>query len=244
MKKTALVTGGAGGIGEAVVRRLCADGFAVAINYHSSEERANALSSELVLSGFDCFTVKADVSDSGQVADMIKSVVDKTGSIDVLVNNSGVALQKLFDTVTDSEWQKIMGINLTGTFNCSRSVLPFMLSKKYGRIINISSMWGQIGASCEVVYSASKAGVIGMTKALAKEVAPSGITVNCVSPGAVDTEMMKCYSKDDIEALCEEIPVGRLATPKEIASAVSFFADENSGYITGQVLGVNGGMVV
>lgn len=244
MKRTALVTGGAGGIGEAIVRRLCADSFTVIINYFSSEEKAKALSSELVLSGFDCFAVKADICDEKQVEAMISHIVERTGGIDVLVNNSGVALQKLFDLTTAEEWNKIQSVNLTGTFNCAKAVVPHMLSKKYGRIINISSMWGQIGASCEVAYSSAKAGVIGLTKALAKELAPSGITVNCVSPGAVDTAMMKKFSQEEIAALCEEIPVGRLASPEEIADAVAFFANERASYITGQNLGVNGGMVV
>ncbi len=244
MKKTALVTGGAGGIGEAIVRRLCADSFTVVINYFSSEEKAKALSSELVLSGFDCFAIKADICDENQVEAMISQIIERTGSIDVLVNNSGVALQKLFDLTTAEEWQKIQSVNLTGTFNCSKAVVPYMLSKKYGRIINISSMWGQVGASCEVAYSSAKAGVIGLTKALAKELAPSGITVNCVSPGAVATSMMKNFSKEDIAALCEEIPAGRLARPEEIAEAVAFFANEKAAYVTGQNLGVNGGMVV
>lgn len=244
MKRTALVTGGAGGIGEAVVRRLCAESFTVVINYFSSEEKAKALSSELVLSGFDCFAVKADICDEKQVEAMVSRIIEKTGRIDVLVNNSGVALQKLFDLTTAAEWQKIQSVNLTGTFNCAKAAVPYMISEKYGRIINIASMWGQVGASCEVAYSSAKAGVIGLTKALAKELAPSGITVNCVSPGAVDTAMMKSFSEEEITALCEEIPVGRLAFPDEIADAVAFFANEKSAYITGQNLGVNGGMVV
>lgn len=241
--KTALVTGGAGGIGAAAVKALCEDGFSVALNYRKSEEKAHALSSSLVLSGFDVFCVKADVSDSAEVNGMIKAVLERNSRIDVLVNNAGADQWKLFDTVTDEDWRHIIDTDLTGVFNCSRAVLPAMIKAKYGRIINISSVWGQVGASCEAVYSAAKAGVIGLTKALAKETALSGITVNCVAPGAVDTEMMKRFSAEEINDFCEEIPMGRLARPEEVASAVSFFASDKAGYITGQILGVNGGMV-
>lgn len=242
--KTAIVTGGTGGIGAATVKRLCKDGYSVAINYNSSAEKAEKLTSELISSGFDVFAVKADISSSDEVNLMIKTVLDRNGRIDLLVNNAGIARQQLFDTVTDEEWQKLIGTDFTGAFNCSRAVLPFMLSAKSGKIINIASMWGQVGASCEVAYSAAKAGIIGLTKALAKETAPSGITVNCVSPGAINTNMMACFSKEDIDALCEEIPLGRLGKPEEVASAVAFLAGDEANYITGQIIGVNGGMVI
>lgn len=241
--KTAIVTGGAKGIGAATVRKLCEDGFSVALIYNSSEEKALALSSEFALSGHDVFPLKADVSSSEQVNETVKKVMERNGRIDVLVNNAGIAAQHLFDTVSDEEWSRILGTNLTGAFNFSRSVLPFMLSQKHGRIINISSMWGQVGASCEVPYSASKAGIIGLTKSLAKEVALSGITVNCVSPGAIKTDMMAVFSEEDTAALCEEIPMGRLGEPEDVANAIAFLASNRASYITGQVLGVNGGIV-
>lgn len=243
MKKTALVTGGAKGIGAGIVRKLCEDGFSVAVNYNSSEQRALALCSELVSSGYDVFPIKCDVSSSSEVKKMVIEVKEHFGSIDVLVNNAGVSLWGLFDTVRDSEWDNTLNINLKGAFNCSREVLPLMLSNKYGRIINISSVWGQVGASCEAVYSASKAGIIGLTKALAKEYAPSKITVNCVSPGVIDTEMMNRFTEEEKAAVCEEIPMGRMGSVRDVALAVSFFAGETSSYVTGQVLGVNGGMV-
>lgn len=242
--KTAIVTGGAKGIGAAAVRKLCENGFSVAINYLSSEEKANALSSALISDGFDAFPVKADVSDSSQVKEMFRAVAERNGRIDVLVNNAGIAKQQLFDTVSDEEWQKMLACDLTGAFNCCREALSFMLPAKYGRIINVASMWGQVGASCEVAYSAAKAGVLGLTKSLAKEVGLSGITVNCVSPGAVRTDMMAHFSPDDIAALCEEIPLGRLGEPEEAAELIAFLASEKASYITGQVIGVNGGMVV
>ena len=242
--KTALVTGGAGGIGAAAVKKLCENGFSTAINYFSSEERAFALSSELVSMGYDAFAVKADVSDPQQVKSMLDTVIKRCGRIDVLVNNAGIARQQLFDTVTDDEWRHMLDCDLTGAFYCCREALPYMLRAKYGRIINIASMWGQVGASCEVAYSAAKSGVIGMTKALAKEVGLAGITVNCVSPGAIATDMMAQFTDEDIAALCEEIPLGRLGTPNDVAGVIAFLAGDGASYITGQTIGVNGGMVV
>ncbi len=241
--RTALVTGGAKGIGAAAVRLLCEQGYRTAIHYHTSEEKALALSSFLVSKGYDAFPVQADVTDPEQVKKMVETVLSRSSSIDVLVNNAGVDHWQLFDTVTDEQWRRVIDADLTGAFYCCRAVLPGMLRQKYGRIVNIGSVWGQEGASCEVVYSAAKAGVIGLTKALARETALSGITVNCVSPGAVDTDMMKRFSGEETAAFCEEIPMGRLGTPEEVAHAVAFFASEQASYITGQVLGVNGGMV-
>lgn len=242
--RVAVVTGGASGIGEAIVRALCRDGFAVAINYNRSEAQALALASELSAKGSNVITIKADVSSSEQVNDMMNTVKQMLGTPEVLVNNSGIAQQKLFTDITDDDWNTMIGTNLTGVFNTCRAVLPFMIHEKKGSIINISSMWGQVGASCEVHYSASKAGVIGLTKALAQEVAPSGITVNCVAPGAIETKMMSSFSHEDIDCLCEEIPMGRIGLPEEIANVVSFLASDKASYMTGQVIGVNGGMVI
>ena len=243
MKKVALVTGGAKGIGAAIVKRLCEDGYAVAINYNKSEQRALSLCSFCASEGFTVLPVKCDVAASRDVEKMFAEIEERLGSVDVLVNNAGISLWGLFDTVTDVQWNDVIGTNLTGTFNCTRRAVPAMLKNKYGRIINISSVWGQEGASCEAVYSASKAGVIGLTKALAKEYAPSGITVNCVCPGVIDTDMMSRFSDEERQAIAEDIPAGRMGTPEEVAEAVSFFANENSSYVTGQILGVNGGMV-
>lgn len=241
--RTAIVTGGAKGIGAAAVRLLCEQGFRTAINYHTSEEKALALSSFLVSKGYDAFPVKADVTDPAQVREMVETVLSRSNSIDVLVNNAGIDHWQLFDTVTDEQWRRVIDADLTGAFNCCREVLPVMVRQKYGRIVNVASVWGQVGASCEAVYSAAKAGVIGLTKALAKEAALSGVTVNCVSPGAIATDMMKRFTQEEIAAFCEEVPMGRLGTPEEAARAIAFFASEEASYITGQVLGVNGGMV-
>ena len=243
-EKIAVVTGGASGIGETIVRALCRDGFAVAINYNRSEAQALALASELCAAGNNVIAVKADVSSSTEVNEMINAVKTKLGTPNVLVNNAGIAQQKLFTDITDEDWNRMIGINLTGAFNTCRAVLPFMIHEKSGKIINISSMWGQVGASCEVHYSAAKAGLIGLTKALAQETAPSGITVNCVAPGAVNTKMMADFTQEDINCLCDEIPLGRLGKAEEIADIVAFLASDRAEYITGQVIGVNGGMVI
>ena len=243
MKRVALVTGGAKGIGAAIVKKLCEDGYSVAINYNSSEHRAQALCSECALNGFSVIAVKCDVSSSESVNEMFNEIEQKLGKVSVLVNNAGVSLWGLFDMTSDGEWKNTIDANLTGTFDCTRRAVPGMISSKYGRIINISSVWGQVGASCEAVYSASKAGIIGLTKALAKEYAPSGITVNCIAPGVIDTDMMSRFTDEEKASICEDIPAGRMGSPEEIAFAVSFLADEKASYITGQTLGINGGMV-
>ena len=242
--KTAIVTGGAGGIGQAIVRKLCALGYSTAIHYRSAEEKAFALSSDLCSHGFDAFPVQADLTQSAQADRLIRTVIGRNGRIDVLVNNAGVARQQLFDTVSDDDWRAMLAADLDAAFYCCRAALPHMLRAKSGRIVNVASMWGQTGAACEVPYSAAKAGLIGLSKALAKEAAPSGVTVNCVSPGAVDTAMMAHFSAEEVAALCGEIPLGRLGRPEEIADAVAFFAGDGASYVTGQVLGVNGGMVI
>lgn len=242
--KTALVTGGCGGIGAETVRLLCQNGYTVAIHYNSSKDKALRFSAELNSFGYKTMAVRADVSNSASVEVMIGEITATFGFIGVLVNNAGISQQKLFTDITDLDWKRMLDINLTGTFNCCRSVLPEMIRQKKGSIINISSMWGQVGASCEVHYSAAKAGVIGLTKALAKEVAPSGIRVNCVSPGAIQTNMLACFNDAELKSLCEEIPQGHIGSPLDVAKSVLFLASQESEYITGQVLCVNGGAVI
>ncbi|SFX67902.1 elongation factor P 5-aminopentanone reductase [Ruminococcus sp. XPD3002] len=233
--KKALVTGGSGGIGEAVCRKLAEDGYFVYIAYSSSEEKARKLAAEI---GGEA--VGFDVVDSAA----IKKAAADIGALDLLVNNAGISEIDLFTSISEEKSSRIMSVNLIGAMNCARCVLPDMIHRKSGCIINISSMWGQCGASCEVDYSASKAGLIGFTKALAKETAPSGIRVNCVSPGFIMTEMNSRFSQEDLELILEDIPLGIFGEPRHVADAVSFLASDRAEYITGQILAVNGGMVI
>lgn len=233
--KKALVTGGSGGIGSAVCRMLSENNYMVYINYYSSEKKAQQLADDI-----KGIAVKFDVSDRNDVNNAVKSI----GHIDLLVNNSGISEINTFDSVSPENADRILNINLKGTLNCSRAVLPDMIRNKSGIIINISSMWGECGASCEVDYSASKAGVIGFTKALAKEVAPSGIRVNCISPGFILTDMNRNFSDEDLKLIKEDIPLGIFGIPENVADSVIFLASEKASFITGQILGVNGGMVI
>ena len=234
---TVFVTGGSRGIGAAVVRALAQE-HNVAFTYHSSEARARALEEEL--RGFG--GVKAffcDVSDPASVSAAERAVRERFGGADMLVNCAGVSSRELLQDVTEEEWRRLFAVNCDGAFYVTKAFLPHMISKKKGSIVNVSSVWGVRGGAFEAAYSASKAALIGMTLALAKEVAPSGITVNALAPGAVATDMMKCYSPEELAALEEDIPLGRMATPEEIALAVRFLLTH--GYITGQVLTVDGG---
>lgn len=239
MRKTAVVTGGAGGIGQAICRKLSDEGYYIIINYFNSKEKAVRLAEEI-----DGRAVKFDVSDICSVKNNITDIVDSEKKIDLLVNNAGISEIELFTSISNEKSKRILDINLGGTINCSRAVLPSMIRRKSGCIVNISSMWGQVGASCEVDYSASKAGIIGFTKALAKEVAPSGIRVNCVSPGFIMTEMNRRFTDEELDSIKEEIPLGFFGTPENVADAVAFLASEKAEYITGQILAVNGGMVI
>lgn len=236
----ALITGASRGIGRAVAQRLAKDGFSVVINYFHSEKEALALTEELTSSGACAETFMADVSNRTQVEKMFK----EAGDIDVLVNNAGIAQQKLFSDITQSDWDNMFGTDVKGVFNCCQCALPHMIHNKKGKIINISSMWGQVGASCEVHYSAAKAAVIGFTKALAKELGPSNIQVNCIAPGVISTDMNSCFDKITIEELKSETPLCRLGTPEDIAAAAAFLSSSDADFITGQVFGINGGFII
>ncbi len=245
MLNTAVVTGGAKGIGAAISVALAKAGYNVIMGYKTSRERAEELA-KVIISGYgvSCEAVYCDVTDPESARNIVDIAAKKYGSVDILVNNAGVAQQKLFTDITDDDWNRMIGVNLTGVFNTCRVASKYMVSQKSGSIVNISSMWGQVGASCEVHYSAAKAGVIGLTKALAKELAPSGVRVNCVCPGVVMTDMMKDFSEETLRELSEETPLGKLGTPKEIADAVAFLCSDRASFITGQILGVNGGFVI
>ncbi len=244
MQETAIVTGGATGIGRAISRALSNAGFAVAVLYHTSETAANALVRELENGGGRALAVPCDVRDSASVQNAVETVRAVFGGVGVLVNNAGISEQKLFTDISDADWANMLGVHLTGAFYMTRAVLPDMIHAKQGRIVNIASMWGETGGSCEVHYSAAKAGLIGMTKALAKELAPSGITVNAVSPGAIDTDMMRALGEETCRAVAAETPIERLGRPDEVAEAVRFLVSGSAAYITGQTLSVNGGAVI
>ncbi len=233
---TALITGGSRGIGAAAVRAFASAGYRTAFFYLNSESAAQSLAAET-----GALPIRCDLRDSASVSSACAQVQRQFGHIDVLVNNAGIAQQKLFTDITDDDWRAMLDTNLSGAFYACRAVLPDMISRRYGRIINVSSIWGQAGASCEVHYSAAKAGLIGLTKALAKEVAPSGVTVNCVCPGVIETDMLSSFTQDDLAVLAEETPVGRLGMPEDIAHSIVWLADPKSGFTTGQIIGVNGG---
>ncbi|SDM83505.1 elongation factor P 5-aminopentanone reductase [Acetanaerobacterium elongatum] len=244
MPKTALVTGASRGIGAAVAIKLAQEGFCVAVNYLHSEARAQDVVRSIRLNGGQAAAFHADVSDKAQVDAMVGRIKAQFGGIDVLINNAGIAQQKLFTDITAEEFNRMLGVNLCGMFYSAQAVLPHMIHRKAGNIVNISSIWGITGASCEVHYSAAKAGVIGFTKALAKELGPSGIRVNCIAPGVIATEMNGALDEQTIAVLKEETPLGTLGSAEDIAQAAAFLVSDNAGFITGQVLSPNGGFVI
>lgn len=233
----ALVTGGSKGIGEAICKQLANDGYTVIVNYNSSKINAQKVAKDI-----NGYSYKADVSNLQEVKTMVDYIIQNFGSIDLLVNNAGISVVGLFHQVSKEDAKRILDINLNGVLNCTSEVVKHMISKKSGSIINISSMWGEIGGSCEVHYSATKSAIIGFTKALAKEVGLSGIRVNCVSPGVIDTSMNSHLSQEDLNSLKEEIPLYRLGTPQDVANVVSFLASSRASYITAQDIAVNGGI--
>lgn len=229
-----LITGGTGAIGSAMVRTF-SKSYDVALIYKSSDEKALALKEET-----GCNIYRADVSSQEAVIEAVQAVRSDYGHIDVLINNAGISQIKLLGDVTMSDWNNMMAVHLGGAFNMAKAVIPDMISRKKGSIINISSVWGVYGASCEVPYSTAKAGLIGFTKALAKELAPSGITVNCIAPGVIDSPMNNAHlSEEEINGLIEQTPLGRLGTVQDVADAAVYLA--SAGFVTGQVLGVDGG---
>lgn len=235
-----LVSGGDRGIGAAAARAFYQAGYRVAVLYHTNAQAAADLEASLP----GCVALQCDVASRPACEAAFAAAEAMLGHVDILVCNAGIAQQKLFTDITPEEWQHMLDVNLTGAFHLCQLALPGMIRRKWGRILTVSSMWGQTGGSCEVHYSAAKAGLIGLTKALAREEGPSGITVNCVAPGVIDTDMMAAFTPADRQALAEETPVGRLGSPQEVARALLFLAGEEAGYITGQVFGVNGGLVI
>lgn len=242
--KTVLITGASRGIGKATARIFAERKYNIVINYLRAEKAALSLHRELTELGCSCIVYKADVADSAQVNRMVKHTLSQFGRIDVLVNNAGISQQKLVTDITDEDFERMIDVNLRGTFNCCRAVLPSMINRKSGAIINISSIWGITGASCEVHYSAAKAGIIGLTKSLAKEVGPSGIRVNCVAPGVIETDMNANLSESDKATLADCTPLLRLGTPEEVAGVICFLASDKASFITGQVISPNGGFLI
>lgn len=244
MPKTVFITGSATGIGRACALRFAGAGWRVLAHYHRSRDAALDLQKLLRDAGADCRIFGADLSDRQQTSDLFSHLESEGEEPDVLINNAGLAQSKLFCEITDEDWERMLSVNLSAAFYCTRAVLPAMIRRKSGAIINISSIWGITGASCEVHYSAAKAGLIGMTKALAKEMGPSGIRVNCIAPGVIDTPMLQELDEAALRELRDSTPLGRIGTAEEIAAAALFLAGEDSSFITGQVLSPNGGFVI
>ena len=241
MKKVVLITGASNGIGMELAKSFAGEDYCVVINYNKSEQNATNLANELYANGHNAITYKADVSNEEQVENMIKYVIDVFGHIDVLINNAGVCSYNILIDETLPSISEQLNTNLLGTIICSKIVAKQMIKQNYGKIINISSIWGICGASGETVYSASKGGIIAFTKALAKELAYSNILVNCIAPGVVDTKMLNHLSNNEKNQLLNEIPLGRFATPKDISNSALFLASDKASYITGQIIQVDGG---
>lgn len=237
--KTVLITGGSRGIGSAMVKLFSERGYRVAFTYNKSKMEAEELSLST-----GALAIKADSKDENDVKLAVETVVKTFGFLDILINNAAVSSFSLFTDLTLDAWREIFSVNVDGAFLFSREALVHMIREHKGRIINISSMWGQVGSSCEVHYSATKAAIIGMTKALAKEVGPSGITVNCISPGVIDTQMNSAISGDDMESLISETPLMRIGKPIDVAEAALFLAGDGAEFITGAVVNVNGGFIM
>ncbi len=244
MKGVALVTGASRGIGREIALQLARDGYAVAVHCVNNRDKAEAVCQAIVDAGGRASVFVCDIADGDAVHCMVTEIAEILGPVSVLVNNAGIAQQKLFTELTDQDWHRMMAVHVDGAFYTSRAVLPDMIRAHAGCIVNVSSMWGQTGGSCEVHYSTAKAALIGLTKALAKEVGPSGIRVNCVAPGVIQTDMVAQLDDDTLDSLAEETPLCRLGTPEDVAAAVSFLVSDRAGFITGQVLAPNGGIVI
>lgn len=244
MRRSALVTGASRGIGRAIAAVLAREGWAVCVNYLEHRNAAEELVRELRAQGRAALSFQADVADREEVDACVRAASEELGPVELLVNNAGISHQGLFQDLDDQTWDRLLAVNLTGSRNAVQAVLPHMLSEKRGCIVNISSIWGLRGGSCETAYAVTKAGIVGLTRSLALELAPSGIRVNCVAPGCVETDMVRCLGEETRAQLAEETPLGRLGRPEEIAEAVAFLASEKAGFITGQVLTADGGFIV
>ena len=244
MEKIALVTGSSRGIGRAIAAQLAREGWAVCINYIERRDCAESLATQLTAEGCRVMVCQADVADREAVGAMVQRIEETFGPVSLVVNNAGIAGQCLFQDVTPEMWRRYFGVNIDGAYHTIQAVLPHMLHEHAGCIVNISSIWGVRGASCEATYSATKHALIGLTKSLAAELGPTGIRVNCVAPGVVKTDMLDALPPEALPMLAEDTPLGRLGTPEDIAQAVCFLADERASFITGQVLTADGGFLL
>lgn len=241
---SAFVSGASRGIGRAVALKLASLGYDLALNYQHNHTLAEEVCSAAQKYGVKVLLLSGDIADEAAVKNMFDEISEKFGGVDVLINNAGISEQLMFQDITYKKWRRMFAVTVDGAFFTIQNALSFMLKQKHGRIINISSMWGEVGASCEVHYSTAKGALITMTKALAKELGPSGITVNCITPGVIDTDMNKHLNAEDMAELRAETPLERLGTSEDIAETVAFLASEQAGFITGQIIGVNGGFVI
>ena len=237
--KNVLITGGSRGIGAAMVKAFANAGYNVYFLYRQNEEAAREVAEQT-----GATPIRADVRDAAAIQSAFCQIENECGGVDVLVNNAAVSSFALLQDVSEEEWQRVMDTNCGGTYRCCKAAIPQMLRREGGVILNISSMWGQVGASMEAHYSASKAAAIGLTRALAKELGPSGIRCNCIAPGVIDTEMNASLDADTLACLAEETPLGRIGRPEEIASLALYLASDGASFITGQIIGANGGFVI
>ena len=244
MVASALITGASRGIGRAAAWELARQGWPVCVNYLKRRDAAESLAEEIRSQGGRAMIYQADVADGQAVARMTDAARETLGPVELVVNNAGVAGQALFQDISDEMWNRYLAVNLGGARNTIRAALPHMISEKRGCIVNISSIWGLRGASCETAYACTKAAIIALTRSLALELAPSGIRVNCVAPGVIDTDMVQVLGRDTLRDLAEQTPLGRLGTPEDVAYAVAFLASDKASFITGQVLGADGGFIV
>lgn len=245
MKGTALITGASRGIGRSIAKVLARDGYNIALNYKENNAAANTVMEEIREIAPDSIhkKYKADVADITEVGDMVQKIHEDMGEIQVLINNAGIANSGLIQDITPSQWNEMFEVNIGGMYHTIHEILPEMISRKKGEIINIASVWGIVGASMETHYSASKGAVIAFTKALAKEVAPSGIRVNAIAPGAIDTDMLRQLPEETVDEVIEETPFARLGSAEDVSEMVSFMVSEKSSFMTGQIISPNGGLV-
>ena len=244
MKQTALITGASRGIGRAVATELARAGYAVAVNCLRHPQEALDLAAALTAEGCRAAAFPADVADRSQVEAMVRDAEARLGPVEVLVNNAGISAQGLFQDMDDAQWDRMLAVNLTGARNACLAVLPRMLHEKRGCIVNMASIWGLRGASCEVAYACTKSAIVGLTRSLALELAPSGIRVNAVAPGCIETDMLRSLGDETRAMLTEETPLGRLGTPEDVAHAVAFLVSDQASFLTGQILTADGGFTV